>query len=112
MRACIFNITNFMELKLYSVLILIPPGQQAHVHCTYIKCLMLSALFKRHFVVSRFIFHFPQLEPIEAASMIGGHELWEGDESVLVAVVLLQHLVNDLHRPPKPHPLSGFCVLS
>ena len=44
--------------------------------------------------------------------MIGGHELWEGDESVLVAVVLLQHLVNDLHRPPKPHPLSGFCVLS
>ena len=78
----------------------------------YIKPLMLSTLFKRHFVLSRFIFHFSQFEPIEAASMIGGHELWEGDEPVLVAVVLLQHLVHDLHRAPKPHPLSGFCVLS
>ena len=83
------------------------PGEQAHI-----KSLMLSTLFKQDFVASRFIFHFSQLEPVEAASMIGGHELGEGDEAVLVAVVLLQHLVNDLHRPPKPHPLSGFCVLS
>jgi len=66
---------------------------------------------KRHLVVSGFIFHFPQLEPIKATSVIGRHKLREGDEAVLVAVVLLQHLVDDLHRPPKPHPLSGFCVL-
>ena len=57
-------------------------------------------------------FTFSQLEPIKATSMIGGHELWEGDEAVLVAVVLFQHLVHDLHRPTEPHPLSCLSVLS
>ena len=29
--------------------------------------------------------------------VVGRHELREGDEAVLIAVLLLQHLVHDLH---------------
>ena len=43
------------------------------------------------------IFHFPQFEALKVPRVVGRHELWEGDEAVLVTVLLIQHLVHDFH---------------
>ena len=43
------------------------------------------------------IFHLPQFEALKVLRVVGRHELWDGDEAVLVTVLLLQHLVHDLH---------------
>ena len=82
-------IVNFLDINSPPLFILIPPRVLIEDNN--------HMLFNRHLVVSGFIFHFPQLETIKASSMIGRHELREGDEAVLIAVLLLQHLVHDLH---------------
>ena len=43
--------------------------------------------------------------------MEGRNELRERNQTIFVAVIFLENLVNDLLRPPEPLPLCGLGVL-
>ena len=43
--------------------------------------------------------------------MEGRNELRERNQTIFVAVIFLENLVNDLLRPPEPLPLGRLCVL-
>ena len=43
--------------------------------------------------------------------MEGRNELRERNQTIFVAVIFLENLVNDLLRPPEPLPLRRLCVL-
>ena len=57
------------------------------------------------------MFSFPQLQTRHFAVVKSRDEFREGNQAVLVAVILLKYLVHDLLSPPEPLPLCRLCVL-